>query len=333
MIRVGVLRGGISDEYDVSLQTGREVISVLYDYGDEFKPYDILVTKDGEWYLSGVPVDEDRLRDSIDIVFNALHGGAGENGKTQELLEEIGIPYTGPRPLPAYSTIHKIKAKQSVAGNSSGLYFPHHYTLVSYKKKSVEVLDEEYLNSVYLEVVKNIPPPWVIKPVAGGSSVDVSVSRTREDLFDNLHTALSLPKDMMVEEYIFGREASVGVLGNYRGEEAYPLIPVEIAKRNKSFYDFEDKHSNSGVEICPGTFSKEEKEKLIYHAKEIHNILGMSDYSESNFIISPNGKVYFLETDSLPPLHPHSSIVLSMKSLGITLGEFVRNVILKTLGK
>ena len=112
-IRVGVLRGGMSSEYDVSLKTGDSVLRHLPE--DKYFPVDILVTKDGTWHIGGRPTDLPKVSRRVDVVFNALHGEYGEDGKVQRLIECFGIPFTGSGSIPSAIGMNKALSKEVFA--------------------------------------------------------------------------------------------------------------------------------------------------------------------------------------------------------------------------
>ena len=212
-IRVGVLRGGPSLEHEVSLKTGE---SVLRNLPVKYSAKDIFISKEGEWHLDGKPAHHDRIFRQIDVVFNALHGEYGEDGKVQQLLEAFGIPYTGSGVMASALGMNKILARQ--AFKNSGLKVPYGF----------EIILEKGLAETAKDIFKKIPPPWVIKYPSGGSSVGVFIARNFEDLDGALEKVFSFSPKILVEEYIRGREATCGVIDEFRNQKHYALPIVEI---------------------------------------------------------------------------------------------------------
>lgn len=323
MIRVGVIRGGISSEYAVSLETGKSVLSVLHDYfKDIYTPVDILITKDGIWHLAGREILPQELVDKIDVAFIALHGEFGEDGQVQYILEMIGIPYTGSDPEASKRALDKWVTKE---------YARELDVLVSKDIHLDQYADStalpygDYVTTMTRETMMKLSPPWVVKPVTSGSSIGVSIVKTATELQEVL-TKLLNTSVVLVEEYISGREATVAVTDNFRGQEIYAFLPIEIRTKS-SFFDFEAKYSGEAEEISPGNFSQAEKQILMDYAKRIHKGLGLRHYSRSDFIVGKNGKIYFLEVNNLPGLTKESLVPKSLPPVGATLAEFVAHLI------
>src|SRR3989344_3625769 len=118
---VGVLRGGTSSEYELSLKTGAAMLAALPD--DKYDTRDIFIDKRGYWHLRGMPTDAARALSQIDVVLNALHGGVGEDGTVQRLLELSGVPYSGARPQAAALSLNKIRARETL--RRAGIRMPH----------------------------------------------------------------------------------------------------------------------------------------------------------------------------------------------------------------
>jgi len=138
---------------------------------------------------------------------------------------------------------------------------------------------------------------------------------------------------VLIEEYIAGKEATCGVVEGFRGYGHYPLLPIEI-RHNKDFFDYDSKYSDNGAEeICPGNFSRAEKEELEKMAVEAHKVLGLRHYSRSDFIIHPKRGIYILETNSLPGLTEKSLIPKSLSAIGSNIKEFLSHILHQTLGR
>ena len=177
MIRVGVIRGGVSPEYEISLQTGGRVLQTLAEkLSSKYKPVDILIDRDGLWHVGGLPASLPRIQHGADVFFNALHGEYGEDGKLQQLLENLNIPYTGSGPLASAVGMNKSLTKEHFT--RLGFKTPRHEYVFSYKNAGTDpAVDgaseplEKYLERSAYKVFQKLPPPWVVKPVSGGSSI------------------------------------------------------------------------------------------------------------------------------------------------------------------
>ncbi|MCK4386676.1 MAG: D-alanine--D-alanine ligase [Candidatus Pacebacteria bacterium] len=313
--KIAVLRGGPSPEYEVSLRTGAEILEALS--SDKYEVFDVAITRGGEWYLNGAKMAPADVLSKADLVFNALHGAYGEDGKIQRILETFKIPYTGSRSLPSALAMNKILAKREF--KKIGLKIPLDVVL-------------EKNNFDAAEIFKTFPMPAIIKPANAGSSLGISIVGTGADLEKAARNAFEISDRVLVEEYIAGREATCGVIDNFRNKGIYSLIPIEIRpKSENNFFDYDAKYSGQTEEICPGNFTEEEKNKLQNLARQAHQALGLRHYSRSDFIVSPRRGIYLLETNSLPGLTQNSLLPISLKAVGSDLPEFVEHIIGLTL--
>ena len=170
--------------------------------------------------------------------------------------------------------------------------------------------------------------PWVVKPAASGSSVGVTIVKEFQHLPIALHTALSTGPKVLVEQFIRGREATVGVAENYRGEDIYAFFPVEIVPpKDNTFYDYDAKYLSDNTEyVLPGNFTDAQKKELSDISKLVHKELALSHYSRSDFIVTPRG-VFFLEVNTLPGLTSHSLIPKSVRAAGGKLSDFFEHLL------
>lgn len=320
-IRVGVLRGGPSSEYDVSLMTGGSVLKNLPE--DKYLPHDIFITKDGVWHMGGVAVSPSDALSRIDVVFNALHGEYGEDGKVQKILESHGMPFTGSSSLSSALGMNKVLAKNIF--KKSGLKTPHHIIVERH-----EVAPEEIDRTIF-RIFRGFPMPAVVKPSGSGSSVGVSIVKK----FDEFEKALKYAAEavaqadsILIEEYIPGTEATVGVIEGYRDTPAYALPPIEIRPHDgSSFFDYEAKYKGKSDEIVPGNFSHDIKDELMRLAILAHEALGLRHYSRSDFIVSPRRGIYILEVNTQPGLTEASLLPKALSSIGSSLSHFLDHVV------
>ncbi len=313
-IRVGVLRGGPSTEYEVSLNTGKSVLDELSKHED-YQPIDIFIDKKGEWHLHGSPTDPADLHLHIDIAFNAMHGEYGEDGQIQQILENIKMPYTGSGVVPSALAMHKGRAKK----HFKDVGIP----VAPSSEFSVTEGDEPALR----EIFRTMPGPYIVKPLTGGSSVGVRIAHSYPELHEAVFAAAETSPDVLIERLVKGREATCGVIDDFRGEEHYALLPVEIVPPESStFFDYNAKYSGGTQEIVPGRFSREETDTIQDYARRAHKALGMRDYSRSDFIVTPK-QVYILETNSLPGLTSESLLPKSLNAVGSSVLEFLEHTI------
>jgi len=289
---------------------------------DKYHPHDILITKDGLWHMMGVAMEPSNILRQIDVAVNAMHGEYGEDGKVQQLLEAHGTPFTGSKSFPSAMAMNKGISKKFFLKH--GLKTPIHVFV--HKKDDIE--------ERAIQIFKTFPQPSIVKPATGGSSVGVRVARTLRELKEALYEALGYSSMALVEEFINGREATCGVIDNFRGKKHYPLLPVEIIKPAKSdFFDFDAKYSGQSDEVCPGNFTQEESEQLQRLAMIAHECLGLRHYSRSDFLLTPRRGIYILEVNTLPGLTEESLFPKSLYAVGSSLSNFLDHLISLALEK
>lgn len=319
-LRVGVLRGGPSSEYEVSLQTGSAVLEHLN--RDRYEPLDLFVDKKGEWHIDGFrKTPSDAVR-AVDVIVNAMHGEYGEDGVVQRILDTVGTPYTGSSALASAMAMNKVLAKKALAPH--GIRTARHATLTV-----TPTLEEDIVN-----LFRSFPQPSVIKPVDRGSSVGVTIARNFHDFADGITKAFTYSGTVLVEEFIKGREVTCGIVDDFRGEKHYALFPTEIiAPESCGFYNYDAKYRSDETKlICPGNFSAQEKSLIQDLARKVHHTLGLRHYSRSDFIVSPRG-VYFLETNTLPGMTSHSLLPTALRAIGVKFSDFLDHLIALARGK
>lgn len=315
MKRVAVLQGGPSEEHDVSRSTGRAVLDALDRINYPYR--NVTITRKGEWLDSGLVRTPDAALEGIDVVFLALHGKFGEDGEIQRLLQRKCIPYTGSRAMASAIAFNKPLAKETLQPH--GIITPRHRLLRGSSLWSV--INE--LDNLLSELGEQL----FLKPAASGSSYGAKVVFSRDELEQSLDELLPIYEEILVEEYVSGREATVGIIEDFRGQAQYVLPPVEITRPSGALlFSNEDKYSSSIEKICPGRFSYEEKKSMTDMALLAHTIIGCQQYSRSDFIVQ-NGKAYFLEINTLPGLTATSLLPQAAGSIGLGFDDLVRHLV------
>jgi len=286
---VAVLRGGPSSEYDLSLRSGAAVLEALDK--EKYEPRDIFIDRKGQWHMHGISVPPEKALFGTDVAFNAMHGHYGEDGQVQRLLDQLGVPYTGSSAVASAASFNKQQTKY-LAQNLG--------VKVAY---GIMVENTGDIEAIAHTIFRTFPHPAIIKPITGGFSQGTAIAENFNQLQYALAKAFDFAPQVLVEEYIKGRDATVGVIQNFRNESAYALLP-------------------SPNEIL----SQKEKNSLIAIAKKIHDGLGLSHYSESDFIVSKRG-IYFLEVNTLPNLSKESLFHKSLNAVGSSLSHFIDHVI------
>ena len=326
-MNIVVLAGGASPEREVSLCTGSMVCRALKERGhqailiDLIKDYDIEKNA-GETWRQWDKVGETapdpmgdgegakalfgegvlKLCKMADRVFLALHGAEGENGKIQGAFDLLGISYTGCGSLPSALAMNKLVAKRLFV--AEGIPTPDFY-----------VVDQENAG----EGPRSCP--CVVKPINGGSSIGVSIVRDEGEWMAALEEAFRYESRVLVEEYVEGREFSVGILDG----EALPVIEIQP---EEGFYDYKNKYQpGRTLEECPADISEELTVRLQDCALWAAKTLEIDSYGRVDFMVDVYGEVYCLEVNTLPGMTPTSLLPQEARAAGISFGELCEQLI------
>lgn len=297
------------------MRTGAAVLAALAE--SEFEPIDVAITRSGEWIVGGYARRPSDVIATMDIAFIGLHGTYGEDGTIQRFLDAHGIPYTGSRAYASSLAMNKILAKEHLFDTE--LKMAPHMRVTGDRNTDIERLAHTLEDLV--------GPECVVKPVAGGSSIDTTIVRGAGELANALRKAFASRSEMLVEKRIRGREATCGVIERFRGEDRYVLPAIEIAlPPDEPFFTHSAKYSGKTEEICPGRFSMEEKRRIAEYAALVHQALGLSQYSRTDFILADDG-IYFLETNTLPGLTKESLLPKALDAVGCDHRHFIRHLL------
>lgn len=318
-VRVGVLRGGPSAEHEVSLKTGENILQYLP--GEKYEGIDLVLTRDGDFSANGRRARLQQLNQSVDVIFNALHGYFGEDGKLQNILNVLNIPYTGSGALVSSMAMNKVLSREI-------------FQKFCFQVPRAFVINEgDSLNDAALKIFNSISPYWVVKPASGGSSIGVTIVKKFQDLIPAIYADLSMDSTVLVEEYIKGREVTCGILENFRGQDYYALPVIEIVPpKEREFFDYNCKYDGSTREICPADFNLAAKRKIEEIARSAHRFLGCEGYSRADMIVSPRG-IYLLEVNTLPGLTSESLIPKAAQAVGLSFPNLLEHIIGLALNK
>ena len=240
-----------------------------------------------------------------DVVFLALHGACGEDGRIQAALDLLGVKYTGSGCLGSALAMDKDLTKRIVA--PEGVRTPAWRT-VTYAESDIPAIAAEQ------------ELPVVVKPVDSGSSMGVAIAHTKEELTDALKANLG-NRRVILEQYVTGREIDVAVL------DGRSLPSIEIIPK-KGFYDYVNKYqAGATVEICPTPIDPEIERRLGETALKVHNALGLSGYSRSDYIVDEAGDIYFLEINTLPGMTPTSLLPQEAAAVGISFDALCQKIV------
>jgi D-alanine-D-alanine ligase len=294
--KVAVVMGGSSSEREISIQTGSGVMRALQTLGYDAQSLDF----DANF------IDAVRTL-KPDVVFVALHGPGGEDGQVQAILDYLGIAYTGSGVEAAALAMDKHLTKKLIG--AEGL-----------PTAAWDLFD---LSGGTLPLLPgSLDLPLVIKPRYEGSSSGVSIVKTHEQWTNAMLTSAKLFPQVMAEEYVEGREFTCGVLG----EEALPV--VEIVANKDDFYTYDAKYAPGGsTHIVPAEIDADLAARLQMLALSVHRLIGLRDYSRTDFIVSPEGRPQILEVNTLPGLTPTSLLPDACKAIGISYEALIDRLI------
>lgn len=312
------MRGGVGSEYYVSLKTGASVLANLP--RDKYEPHDILISREGEWFIDGRPTAPEKLMQYIDVVFNGLHGEFGEDGKVQSILDLFGVPYTGSTAIPSAIGMNKDLAKK------------HFQTVDIRVPRGVTISRNEEVGDVLAKIKEMTAGPFVVKPVSGGSSIGLSFVKKEEDLIPAIECALNFSEVALVEEFVRGREMTVGVIDSRSGQDPYATPLLEILLPEEILYDFDLKYSNLLHSVGQPRVSDRERRELESIALKAHKHLGARHYARYDFILTEHGPC-LLEVNTLPSLSDVSLLSKSLQLQGLSVSEFSDYIIKLALQK
>jgi D-alanine-D-alanine ligase len=307
--RIGVLMGGRSSERDISLKTGQAVFQALIRRG-----YDAVA----------IDVTERLHRDLEDhkvaVAFLSLHGPGGEDGTVQGFLETLGIPYTGSGVRASAVGMHKAATKTLLAAH--GIPLP--------AGTVVRECDRPSLAKVLRRTKLKLP--IVVKPVSQGSTIGVTVVRRTGQWREALDLAHRYDPEVMVESYIPGHEAAVSVLGTAtEGQKVLPAIEIVAPD---GFYDFSAKYQKGKTRyLCPAPFPLKVTHHIGELARRTYEVLGCEGAARVDFRITPRGRPYVLEINTVPGMTETSLLPMAAAQVGMAYDDLVEQILQSALDR
>ncbi len=295
--KVAVLMGGKSAEREISLQSGQAVLQALLNQGIDAESID---TKND--FVMNLA--------KFDRVFIALHGRGGEDGTIQGLLELMEIPYTGSGVLGSALALDKYRTKQ--IWQSLGLPTP--------KSSIVNI------NSNFIELVKQLGLPLMVKPILEGSSVGMAKVNQIDELANAVTIATQYNCPVIAESYITGNEYTAAILN----DSVLPMIRLETPR---DFYDFNAKYSDDSETkyICPCGLSDSQEKTLQDIMMQAFLAVGANSWGRVDFICDNLGQPWLLEVNTVPGMTSHSLAPIAAKQAGINFDELVLNILALTI--
>ena len=348
-----VLAGGLSTERDVSFKTGSMVAAALKENGHRVILLDVFMGYgEQEVDLNGIFDRADeisvkvsdipevapdlaavkasrkdqspcffgpnviRMCQMADIVFMALHGENGENGKLQAAFDLLGVKYTGSDYLSSAIAMNKGMAKKLFV--EAGIPTP----------KGIAMTRETREDDV---TKLNLHLPCVVKPCCGGSSIGVTIVRDAAEFKAALDEAFRWEDELVIEEFVEGREFSVGVIEG----KALPVIEIApihigglVVGMLWGFYDYKNKYkAGSAVETCPAELPEDVSAQMRHYAEEVAKVIGLDTYSRSDFLLDKDSNMFCLEANTLPGMTPTSLLPQEAAVVGVNFNELCEKLI------
>lgn len=291
---VAVLLGGVSREREISLKSGKAIADALRRAGLNVEEIDV----GGEPY-------EQLSRCRAQAVFVALHGTGGEDGTLQEMIETFRLPYTGSDARGSRQAFHKDESK------------------AIFTKLAIPTPAYRVVRRSDAEIQIDFEGPWVIKPSAEGSSIGVLMVDDRSKLLEEISRYKKEYEVFLVEKRITGRELTVGILE----EQSLPVIEL---RTSRSFYDFKAKYTTGFTDyLVPAPITPELAARVQRLALNVHNALGLSDFSRIDIMLDEKENPFVLEANSIPGFTGTSLLPKAAKHIGIEFDELCARILNK----
>ncbi|MFH0955851.1 MAG: D-alanine--D-alanine ligase [Candidatus Falkowbacteria bacterium] len=307
-IKIALLTGGNSNERKISLKSGKKIINAINSKKYQVSVFDLKT--DLKKFLSLA------LAKKFDLIFPALHGAYGEDGKLQGMLEMLGLPYVFSNTTASAIAIDKYYTK--LIAKNAGLTLAKDIILFKNRPLPID------------EIIKKMGLPLIIKPISTGSSIGISIASNKKQVASGLANAFKHDKKIIIEEFIKGREFAAAIFGNHP-PKVLPI--VEIIPKISSWFDYKAKYKKEGSqEICPANIPSYVKRKIQNDSLKIFQALGCKDLARADFIWNEqNNKIYFLEINTIPGMTTESLVPKSAEAAGMNLQCFIENLIEQSL--
>jgi len=286
--KVAVLMGGTSNERDISLESGKAVLAALLRKGVAAEAIDPQIS------------NLEQLK-NFNRAFICLHGKDGEDGKIQNFLEGINIPYSGSGILSSSIGMDKFKSK------------------TIWKSKNITTPDFLQVNNVNdFEKASNLCGiPFFIKPANSGSSIGIAIINNEKDFIFAFKEAYKIDKIVIVESFVYGKEYTLPIIHN----KPFPIVEI---KSKTEFYDYEAKYLRNDTEfICPADISLPLMNDINKLCIDAFNAIGCDGWGRVDFIIDKNKKIYIIEINTVPGMTSHSLVPMSAKYSGVEFDDLV----------
>jgi len=301
--KILVLMGGTSEEREVSLRSGQAILNALLTLGYPARGID---------YNSAVIPEI--LTEQPDLVFIALHGRNGEDGTVQGMLDSMNINYTGSGLATSVLCMDKVLSKKIF--NYEGIPSARFKILKKNCLQDLAAIKEMLLADTGM--------PMVVKAATQGSSIGTFIVRKEEEIIEAVKKAFHYSSEVLVEEFIDGKELTVALIGN-EDPEVLPII--EITASNE-FYDYEAKYTQGMCEhIIPARIEASNCEEITRISKHVYNLMGCRGFSRIDFMLDKKGQPYVLEVNTIPGMTEMSLVPDAARAAGLSFEELVEKIV------
>ena len=301
--KILVLMGGISEEREVSLRSGKAVL-------------DALLALDYE--ALAIDFNSSAIKEIIeykpDLVFIALHGKYGEDGTVQGLLDSLQIPYTGSGVATSAICIDKVLSKRFF--NAEGIPNAPFRIIFNHDLTDPDILREQ--------LISNIGLPMVVKAATQGSSIGTFIIKDENEILSAVNNAFKYSREVLIEKFIDGQELTVAIIGN---EEPQVLPLIEITSANE-FYDYESKYTKGMCEhIIPARIGEESQADITRISKQVYTLMGCRGFARVDFMLDKSGRSYVLEVNTIPGMTEMSLVPDAARAAGISFTELINYIV------
>jgi len=330
--------GGPSAEREISLVSGKAVCDNLDK--DKYTILPIEISKQGKFFLDNnfykqlntssekknnkkelISFDNQLTNKKVDMMFIALHGPYGEDGCIQGMLESFGIKYTGSGVLASALAMNKAKTFEIYQQNGFNVANQVDFKIKDWQKNKAEIIKR---------IKTKIKFPVVIKPVDQGSSVGIYIVKKEKDLVDKINSSFLYTKWVIAQEFIKGREVTCGVLE--KNDQEFTTSVTEIISNAGEFYDLASKYEDGGsTHICPAELNKTITKKIQELTLKAHQILGCKAMSRTDFFVTKTGKIFVIETNTIPGMTSTSLLPEAAGKMGISFSKMLDLIIKASL--
>jgi D-alanine-D-alanine ligase len=311
--RIAVLKGGRSLERQVSLKSGARVQDALERLGHEVLPIDV-----------GADLVSRLTGDRPDLAFVALHGRDGEDGTVQELLEVLGIPYTGSGISACIRAADKVLAKHAM--RDAGIPTPDFFAFNETAFKELGAAQ------ALPAIEERLQFPIVVKPASQGSALGIKFARTPADVPGALVAAFSYDRKVLLERHVAGRELAVSIIEERGTPRALPI--VEAVPEEEDFYDFESRYEIGRTTfVCPAKLDSEVADRTSELALDVYKRLGCSGFGRVDLMLEAGTEeLYVLEANPIPGLTETSLLPQAADAAGISFDELIERILVAVVG-